>query len=257
LNLQKTSLSQTKIIKVNDLEISRNELVLREIIINVEKFKLKVRQHIRFWRYYEIKSCLKRYDETSGWKILFLYVRLLPDRATIVQEGINTVHLKLIHESGDINSLLNLLNQIVSGKRAVVGGESASLEWITNRMIFDTYYESHPHTSVFGIFEPSHTLTQTGDSSAETKTNERISEGELQNHDPPYESLEDAVHSFLNICFWSDSLLGAYFPFIVVSAPIPIKITNTEFSNKHIKVILDCAPETEVKSLKATLFGLH
>jgi hypothetical protein len=90
---------------------------------------------------------------------------------------------------------------------------------ITNRSIFDIYYKSHPRTSLFGIHESSYTLTQTGNLAAETQINERTLEVELQNHDPPYENLEDAVHSFLDMKFSSDKLHGGYSPFVVISAP--------------------------------------
>lgn len=124
-------------------------------------------------------------------------------------------------------------------------------------MIFDTYYKSHPYTSLFGIFEPSHMLTQTGNSSPETMTNEHILKQELQNHGPPYENLEDAVHTFLDMRFWSHRLIGGYSPFVVVSASMPIRISKFEFTHKNITVLLNCPLETQLKALKVTLLDLH
>jgi hypothetical protein len=47
-------------------------------------------------------------------------------------------------------------------------------------------YASHPHTSLFRINQPGHTLTQTGNQAFDTQIDERALDEELQNHDQPY-----------------------------------------------------------------------
>jgi hypothetical protein len=55
----------------------------------------------------------------------------------------------------------------------------------------------------------------------------------------------------------SNKLHGGYSPFVVISAPLSIRITKVEFTNKKITVHLDCPFETELKALKVTLHNLH
>jgi hypothetical protein len=244
---------QTKTIKVNELKLEIDNLKQKEAEINAGQFRSKVIRH-RFWKFFEIKSCLQR-CETNEWRVRFLYVRLLNTYNSTRRE-LSTAHLKLIYEIRSIDMLDKLLKQILRGRTVAVGAYTVSLEWMTDRFKFDTFYRSHPSSGLFGIGEPSHALLQSGNM-ANPQTNECTLETELENHDPPYENLVDAVHTHLDMRFWSDKTIGGYSPFVVLFAPIPIKIVKVQFTRENITVYLDCPIETDLKLLKVILFDLH
>jgi hypothetical protein len=218
--------------------------------IDVEKFKMK---HPRFWKYFEVKSCSKRYFENDTWKVLFLYLKLLRDQPARVQQGMETTHLKLTHEVKNIDELVDALHQISEEKTVGLDRSNASLEWISSQIIFGTYTKSHPHTELFGMVDPAYALDQTGATPPELAGTERSIQEELQAHSEPYEYLAEAVHVVLGLPFWGP----AYSPFIVVLAPIPIRISNVQFVNEQIIVHLLCPLETQLHALRIILLGLH
>lgn len=236
-----------------DLEIMQDvdgKLAINRI--NVEKFKVKLGQ-ARFWKYFEVKSCSKRYYENDTWKVLFLYLKLSHDQPSSVQHGMETTRLKLTHQVRNIDELVDVLHQIFEERALEVGRSNASLEWITGQITFDTYSKSHPHTELFGMVEPTHALTQTGTNPIESADIQRTFQEELQGHAQPYEYLADAVHAALDLHFWSP----AYSPFIVVLAPIPITISDIQFTNEQILVHLRCPLETHLDALRIILLELH
>jgi hypothetical protein len=67
----------------------------------------------------------------------------------------------------------------------------------------------------------------------------------------PFESIIDAVGSLLGLRFWNFS----YSPFVVVFAPIPIKITSVEFTQKKIAIALSCSHDVELEHLRLNLYA--
>jgi hypothetical protein len=49
-----------------------------EIIEDVVKLREKIKKE-EFWKFYEIKACLVRYDDKDKWKIAFLRVHYTTD----------------------------------------------------------------------------------------------------------------------------------------------------------------------------------
>lgn len=219
--------------------------------INVEKFKIKIGL-TSFWKYFEVKSCCKRYYENDTWKVLFLYLKLFHDKPK-VQHGMETTCLKLIHKVRNIDELVDVLHQIFEERTVEINRSNASLEWITNRIKFGTYYKSHPHTELFGTVEPTYALTQTGTNPIESADIEHTFEEELRGNAEPYEYLADAIHAALDLPFWTP----AYSPFIVILAPIPITISDINFTNERISIHLLCPLETQLIALRIILLELN
>lgn len=220
--------------------------------INLEKFRKKLGQ-LTFWRYFEVKLCCKRYYENDTWKVLFLYLRLLHTKPSMIQHGMETTHLKLVYQIGNIDELTGILHRLFEERTVEMNRSNASLEWITSSIIFDTYYKSHPHTGLFGMIEPAYALTQTGTNPTESADVERTLQEELQGHAEPYEYLADAIHSVLDLQFWSPG----YSPFIVALAPIPIKISDVQFTKEQILVQILCANEIQLDALRIILLEFH
>lgn len=164
-------------------------------------------------------------DINSDWQAIFLYVRLLVDKVDTTKDLPSTDHFRLIHEVDEINRLGPLLNQI-RGKEVKVRNVRVSLQLMTTEPNYEFYPKSY---GLFGINEPSYGLSLTGKYSQEFQEVRRNIELELQGLSMSFENIMDAVGTLLGLSFWNFS----YSPFVVVFAPIPIKIIDVKFTHEE------------------------
>jgi hypothetical protein len=191
-----------------------------------DSFFSKVKQH--FWKFYEIKTCLFRRDINSDWLAIFLYVRLLVDKVDTTKNLPSTDHFSLIHEVDEIHKLGPLLNQI-RDKEVKLRDIRVSLRLMTTQPKYEFYPKSY---GLFGINEPSYGLSLIGKYSQDFEEVRRNIELELQSLPLPFEYIMDAVRSLLGLGFWNFS----YSPFVVVFAPISIKIMDVKFTQERVAI---------------------
>jgi hypothetical protein len=209
-------------------------------------FSSKINQS-HFWKFYEIKACLFRRNIDADWQAIFFYVRLLTDKVNTTMNLPETAHFRLLHEVDEISKLGNLLNQI-RHKEVKIRSVAVSLQLMIKQPNYEFYPKSY---GLFGINEPSYGLSLVGKSSQEFDETRRNIELELQKLSLPFESIMDAVGALLGLHFWNFS----YSPFVVVFAPIPIKIASVEFTQKKIAIALSCSNDVELEHLRLNLYS--
>jgi hypothetical protein len=212
---------------------------------DTDRFFSKVREQ-HFWKFYEIKTCLFRPDINSDWLAIFLYARLLIDKVDTMKNLPSTDHFNLIHEVDEIHKLGPLLNQIRE-KEVKLQDIRVSLRLMTTQLNYEFYPKSY---GLFGINEPSYGLSLNGKYPQEFEEVRRNIELELQNLLLPFENIMNAVHSLLGLDFWNFS----YSPFVVVFAPIPIKIMDVKFTQESVAITLSCSNDAELEHLRLNLY---
>jgi hypothetical protein len=212
-------------------------------------FKSKFEQE-RFWNFYEIKACLVKYNDYDKWKIAFLNVQLLKENTTIQKQLPESDCFKLVHEIHEINSFVDLLNQITIGKNLKVGSSDLSLELITNQIYYDLKIRSYAQQE-YNIDQPCYILIKSGNYTKELDEILRNSRSILLNFVPSFASPQVAIKKLLGIDFGSP----AFCPFLRILAPIYVKISKVKINGKKIVIDLNASLEVDIDKVKVFLYG--
>jgi hypothetical protein len=231
---------------VKEREQYASDTIVSSNMASVEIFHNKV-DELGLWKYYEIKIFLFKSNNDVSWKVQFLYIRLL-EHAPNQLVGLTTEHLRFMHQVHEINELDNILNQIALAKQITLDNVSASLELIPNEIRYDSFYNSHPQSEIFGVNKACYELLKSGNRSTELAENERLLISEFEGL---FDNLPDAVVSRLDLQFWD----GTYAPFVVIVAPIPIEIVTAEINTQSVLMTLGCPPLIDPSRIKVMLHG--
>jgi hypothetical protein len=229
-----------------DLDVMRDiEGTLTSNRIAAKKFLDKV-TFLGFWDCFEIKSFMYRISGENTWKLQFLYVRLLEENLGNLQR-LQRKHFILVHEIRAIIDLPNLVDQMIKGREVRVQNLRGSLELKKNILKCENYMVNQSFPTDFGLESSCFALIEHGDRISLSRETERMIEAEIASE---YEDLTSAVRYSMGLQFWTK----AYYPFVVLLAPLPIRVALIEYDGNRLHIRLDCSVLIDFRQLKIALY---
>jgi hypothetical protein len=149
-----------------------------------------------------------------------------------------------------INVLNDILGELFCNREAEIAGERASLEYFTDQVSFDfkdrtgmanNYYVDS--ACYFLTRTPSNNLSGLSDIQQRLRLR-------LPKHTKPYEDLYQVCNLLLGVNFG-----GAYYPQILVFAPIFVKINRFHSENDNLIVYLYCSRRIRLEEFSVSAFG--
>jgi tetratricopeptide (TPR) repeat protein len=207
-------------------------------------------QDLKLWRYFELKCCLVRLDNSEKWSIGFLWISLLENKKEIIEIKTGEYeHLKLIHKVYDIGSLNPILESLEKGDKVRINGFDASADLLRPEIQSDLFIRSYVREN-FGIDEPSYVVMRTGEFSRLRNMRQQI-EVEIRKYDPPFESLRDLCKTKFDIDFGTD----AFSLFITFLAPLYTKFSKIYIENNILFIVLRLARNIPTSDILLNVFG--
>ena len=245
-----------------DVQMMRDiDGIVTNDIIQIKKFNNKIQNNL-IWRYFEIKYCLIKKYNSDKWLFYFVYIKLLEDNISKLNE-IRTDHLLLLHRIYSIENFNEILNKFTNVEFNVEPDIIASMELINENMKYNFFgyiagKRVYGTAADYGIDKPSYTIVKGSNQYIDGELIHTIEE-ELRNNQPPFDSLDpikDAIIFGLNLNFWTLSTD----PFLAIFAPIPIeypKITLTDQINMDMESSDSINPASLSARINNNNFNLH
>lgn len=205
------------------------------MVSKIDELKTRINE-LKIWKYIEIKTCLIRLEPTDKWKVGLIRIQLLNYGHSEIEILLDHDNIKLIREVRRVSFLNDVLDKLFNSCEIEIAGELASLEYFTDQISFD-FKDRTGMTNNYYVDSACYFLTRTPSSNligfADIQRKLRF---KLPKHTKPYEDLLQVCSLLLGIKFG-----GAYYPQILVFAPIFIKIDRFRLEDDNLVVYLYCS----------------
>jgi hypothetical protein len=219
------------------------------LLSKVDEFKKRINE-LKIWEYIEIKTCLIRLEPTDKWKVGLIRIQLLNYGRSEKKILLDHDNIKLIREIKKVNILNDILDRLLTNQEIEIVSETASLEYFTEQISFD-FKDRTGMTNNYYVDSACYFLTR-------SPSNNLIGLSDIQHklrlklprHTKPYEDLNQVCSLLLGVNFG-----GAYYPQILVFAPIFIKIDRFRLMDDNLIVYLYCSRRIRLEEFSVSAFG--
>jgi len=219
---------------------------------HIDQFKSRVNKE-KLWSHYRVRTAITTFESRSY--IIALYIDLVKNSPLYKKILLQTPRLTLMDETRELASFNDFFPKLFHSSRSIkIGNTSCSLGLINGKTSY-AFYDSYIDAMVVGRGSAGHLLSKNGNpSSYWAGIRTRISSGLLL-HDPPYDSLEDAL-----------SILGIYpgeenpeennmIPRISIFAPVYLSIGHVELCENLLSIWLTASDKIQFSEVKFIILG--
>jgi hypothetical protein len=203
------------------------------------------------WKFFEMRTCLVMFPD-NRWMLTLLRIELLSDKTDRLDKKLENEDLKIIREIRPIDSLNDVISEVVHERKLTIGKITAYAELTDGEWSYEVKLRSQALDEL-QIDYPCYFASTQGNYPKEMAQIERKFRESLPLlANGPYMSLSHACKLLLNV----EHGIAAYGISYQVIAPIQAKLENIQFDD--MKIVLDLHSHKHLLGqLKVVLFGLN
>ena len=141
-------------------------------------------------------------------------------------------------------------NEIRTGNEVRVGNSLASLDSISTRPKYDLKIRSYCQQE-YAIDQACHVLIKTGEHTEELAKTLDDSQSILLDYKPYFPTIKTAIKKLMGVDFGT----RAYNPFVIILAPVYVKVSNVQVEDEKIIFSLNASLDASIERVKTFLFG--